>query len=376
MTVTPYAGSPYSYLDVPTAAPNGIIELMPGVRNLLEYAQLKPGEKVLILTEHTVDPVVLQALAAGVAYVGGDVHLMSVAPFSPGGWDRENPSSIPPAAHSEADLVIACTWWAEVHTETMFFSVVGRKQKKFVSLHMAATASALATGARWPVEIYYAVLRKAHAILGSGGDLHVTTPSGTDVTFRGIELTPDDGPLTPGGWRPFPYGGANFYPADTEGVFVVDDSTVTGVPEEPCRVYMKDNVVERIEGGREADQIRAYGPGGYYMRHALLGLNPKVRIAGGTQFEREKHAGAFYLGIDGLTDGVADPSQPGYAHCDCQMDRPTITVGGELIVEHGNLLLLDDLEVREVAAKFGPPEILLDSNPQMILPRRYTGAGA
>src|SRR3954454_21923970 len=67
MTVTPYAGSPYTYFDTPTAAPFGIVELMPGVRNLLEYAQLQPGEKVLILTEHTVDPVVLQAIAAGVA---------------------------------------------------------------------------------------------------------------------------------------------------------------------------------------------------------------------------------------------------------------------------------------------------------------------
>ena len=108
--------------------------------------------------------------------------------------------------------MISCTWWAEVHTETMFFSVVGAKQKRFVSLHMGATAGALATGARWPVEIYYAVLRKAHALLGGGGDLHVTTPSGTDITFRNITLTPDDGPLVPGGWRPFPHGGANFIP--------------------------------------------------------------------------------------------------------------------------------------------------------------------
>ena len=126
-------------------------------------------------------------------------------------------------------------------------------------------------------------------------------------------------------------------------------------------MYLEDNVVTRIEGGREADQIRVFGLGGYYMRHALLGLNPKVRIAGGTQFEREKHAGAFYLGIDGLSDGKADPSQPGYAHVDCQMDRPTITVGGKPVVEHGNLLLLDDPEVREVAARYGSPGDLLDS---------------
>ena len=92
MTVTPYAGSPYSHFDMPTAAPFGIVELMPGVHNLLEYAQLRAGERVLLLTEHTVDPVVLQAIAAGAAFRGADVHLLSTTPFSPGGWDRENPS--------------------------------------------------------------------------------------------------------------------------------------------------------------------------------------------------------------------------------------------------------------------------------------------
>jgi 2,5-dihydroxypyridine 5,6-dioxygenase len=373
---TPYAGSPFSYLDTPTAAPIGIVELMPGARNLMEYAGLGPGERVLILTEHTVDPVVLQALAAAAAYRDADVHILSVPPFSPGGWDRDNPSGIPPAAHAEADLVIACTWWGEVHTKRLFFSEVAQKDARFVSLHMAATASTLATGARLPPELFYAILRKAQAIMASGGDVRVTTAAGTDITFRNITPTPDDGPLQPGGWRPFPYGGVNFYPELTDGVFTVEHSTVTGVPEQPLRVYVVDNMVTEIEGGREADQLRAYGPQGYYMRHALLGLNPKVRIAGATQFEREKHAGAFYLGIDGLTEGKAEPANPGYAHCDCQFDRPMVWVGDELIARDGNLLLLEDPEIREVAARFGPPEILLDTNPQMILPRRYTGGAA
>lgn len=374
MTLTPYAGSPFSYLDTPTAAPIGIVELMPGARNLMDYAELRSGERVLILTEHTVDPVVLQALAAAAAYRDADVHILSVAPFSPGGADRENPSSIPPAAHTEADLVVACTWWAEVHTKCLFFSEVAQKDARFVSLHMAATASALATGARTPPELFYAILRKAQGIIKAGSDIRVTSPSGTDITFRNITPTPDEGPLQPGGWRPFPYGGVNFYPELTDGVFTVDDSTVTGVPERPVRVHLEDNIVTEIEGGREADQLRAYGPQGYYMRHALLGLNPKVRIAGATQFEREKHAGAFYLGIDGLTEeGKAEPANPGYAHCDCQFDRPNVWVDGEQVVRDGDLLLLDDPEIREAAARFGPPEILLDTNPQMILPRRYTG---
>lgn len=373
----PQTASPFSYFDTPTAAPLGIVELMPGARNLMEYAGVEAGEKVLILTEHTVDPVVLQALAAAAGYRGANVHILSVEPFSPGGCDRESPgpASIAEAAHGRADVVITCTWWAEVHCQPLFFSQVAQKGARFVSLHMAATAGCLNTGARLPPEVYYAIMRRAAEIMGSGDPIRLTTKLGTDLTFTGVELTPDDGPLAPGGWRPFPYGGVNFYPSGCEGVFVVEDSTVTGIPEERLTVTLEDNVVVGIEGGAAAEQLRRFGPNGYYMRHALLGVNPKVRLAGGTQFEREKHAGAFYLGIDGLgEDGVADPSQPGYAHCDCQFDRPTVRVGETVVSQDGRLLILDEPEIREVAAAYGPPEVVLDDNPQMILPRRYSGA--
>ena len=72
----------------------------------------------------------------------------------------------------------------------------------------------------------------------SGDDIRLQTEAGTDLTFSGITLTPDDGPLVPGGWRPFPYGGVNFYPDTCDGVFVIEDSTATGVPEERCAVTM------------------------------------------------------------------------------------------------------------------------------------------
>jgi hypothetical protein len=331
------------------------------------------------LTEHTVDVVVLQAIVAAAAYRNADVQVLSVAPFSPGGADRQNPGaeSIAEAAHGRADVVIACTWWAEVHCQPLFFSQVAQKGARFVSLHMAATAAALNTGARLPPEVFYAIMRRVAQIMGSGEDIRLTTPAGTDLTFKNVTLTPDDGPLAPGGWRPFPYGGVNFYPDTCDGVFVVEDSTVTGVPEERLAVTMKDNLVAEIEGGIAAEQLRRFGPLGYYMRHALIGVNPKVRVAGGSQFEREKHAGAFYLGIDGLTeDGNADPANPGYAHCDCQFDRPTVTVGDFVLSREGRLQVLDEPELREVAARFGPPEVVLDDNPQMILPRRHTGGEA
>ncbi|MEO3885858.1 hypothetical protein [Nonomuraea sp. B5E05] len=373
MTINPYAGSPSSYVSEPAAGPYSIVELMPGVRNLCEYVRLAAGERVLLLMEHTVDPVVVQAIAAGAAFRGADVRILSVPPFSAGGWDREAPLQIETAAFHEADVVISGTWWGEVHTAPLFFDQIKARSSRFLSLHMTATAGALLTGGRLPAEVFYALLRRALRQLSGAGRIRVTSGRGTDVTFSGLTFDPDPGALRPGDWRPFPYGGANFWPTDTEGVIMIEDSTVTGVPGEPVRLTLEGNLVRKIEGGAEAESLRRYAPEGFYMRHGLIGLNPKVRIAGGTQFEREKHAGAFYCGIDGLTGGEAVTTGPGFAHCDCQMDRPTVTVDGELFIEQGRLLLLDEPEIQEVAARFGPPEVVLDDNPVMILPRRYTG---
>ena len=101
----------------------------------------------------------------------------------------------------------------------------------------------------------------------------------------------------------------------------------------------------------------------------FIGLNPRVRLRGGAQFEREKHAGAFYLGIDGLDpDGRPDRSGPGHAHCDCQFDRPTIDVDGEPLVVDGHLLVLDEPAIREAAAAFGDAAALLDDEAVIPLP--------
>ncbi|MGW7823891.1 hypothetical protein ACWGLF_38630 [Streptomyces puniciscabiei] len=347
---------------------------MPGVYNLLEYAAVATGEQVLILAEHGTDPVVIQAIAAAAAYRNAEVHVLSLPPFSAGGWDTSTPSLLPASAHAAADVVISLTWWGEVHTARLFFDAIAKQKARFVSLHQTATAAALATGARFPLELYFALEARAYARISAAQEIQVTTTLGTEVTFRSF-TTPGhpSAPLASGMWRPFPYGGANFYPDHTDGVVVLEESTVTGVPAERTTLELADNRVTAIEGSAAAAELRRYAPNGYYMRHALIGLNPKVRSAGGTQFEREKHAGAFYFGLDGLTaQGTVDRSGPGHAHCDCQFDAPTITLDGERFIDNGHLLLLDDPHIQELARKFGPAEVLLDPNPRLVLPPRFS----
>ena len=365
--------TPFSYLDTPTAAPLSISELMPGAYNLMEYAAVTAGEQVLVLTEHGTDPVVVQAISAAAAYRNADVHVLSVPSFSAGGWDRATPSPLLPAAHDAVDVVISLTWWGEVHTAGLFFDGIAKRRARFVSLHQTATAAAMATGPRFPLELYFALEARATALIAAASEIKVTTALGTDVTFRDLATSGHHAPLAPGMWRPFPYGGVNFYPDRTDGVVVIEESTVTGVPAGRTTVELADNRVTAIDGSAAAAELRRYAPTGYYLRHALIGLNPKVRLAGGSQFEREKHAGAFYFGLDALTaDGMVDRGGPGHAHCDCQFDRPTITIDGAPFVDDGHLLLLDDPDIRELAGKFGPADVLLDPNPRLVLPSRYS----
>lgn len=191
----------------------------------------------------------------------------------------------------------------------------------------------------------------------------MTTPAGTGLRFGGLRFDTDNGPIaSPGTWSPFPYGGVNWYPEFTAGVAVVEESTVTGVPASPLRLHFENNKVVKIEG-RDARDLEIFSPSGYYVRHAFIGLNPKVRGLEAPQFEREKRAGAFYFGIDALD--VVDRSGPGHAHCDCQFDLCTVTVDGQTLVDDGRLLALDDPGVRSEASRFGDRDRVLATNPRL-----------
>ena len=355
---------PRSYTDLNPPGPGLMPLLMPGARNLTDYLSLSAGEYVLVLSEHAVHPEVIGAIASAATLSGGEVSVLYVDPWKPGGMGNTDPSPIVRAAWQAADVVISCAWWAEVHTRPLFFTELGHLGARLAALHQTATLGALTTGARFPPEIFYEIKGRVLDHVVGASEIRVTTSHGTDVRFGGMRFDTDNGPLnTPGAWSPFPYGGVNWYPDETAGTVVIEESTVTGVPAGPLTLTFEANRVTDIQGGADARDLALFSPGGYYLRHAFVGLNPKVRLKGAPQFEREKHAGAFYFGIDAL-DAV-DRAGPGRAHCDCQFDRPTITVDSKVLVDRGRLLTLDHQSVRDAAATFGDPDILLSDSPIM-----------
>ncbi|MGH9243607.1 MAG: hypothetical protein ACRD29_04680 [Acidimicrobiales bacterium] len=351
-----------TYGDTESSVPLGIAPLVPGVVNLVDYAAVQAGERVLVLFELDVDPVVVQAITAEVVRRDAVPAVLGIMPLPPGG--AGDPSLEPVvAAWRASDVVISCVWWAELHTAPLFFTEITGFKARLVALHQAATQGVFTTGARFPPELFYTVKQAVLDRVVDAEEIVVRTPLGTGLSFRGLRFDTDNGPIaTPGSWSPFPYGGANWYPEDTSGVAMVEESTVTGVPRGLLQLHFDGNRVVRIEGP-EALDLEVYSPSGYYMRHAFIGLNPKVRWHEAPQFEREKRAGAFYFGIDALE--AEDRAGPGHAHCDCQFDVCSIDVDGEPLVEDGRLLVLDLPEVRSAASRFGDPDRVLLTNPRI-----------
>lgn len=353
---------PRSYAEMSPPGPGVMPLLIPGAKNLIDYLSLAADEYVLVLAEHSVPPEVIGAIASVATLYGGDVSVLSVDPWKPGGMGTTDPSPIVVAAWEAADVVISCAWWAEVHTGPLFFTELRRLGSRLAALHQTATLGAFTTGARFPPDIFYEIKRRVLDRVVGSSEIRVTTAHGTDIRFAEMRFDTDNGPLEePGSWSPFPYGGVNWYPDDTSGTVSIEESTVTGIPTDPLILRFESNRVVDVSGGIEVRDLELFAPDGYYMRHAFIGLNPKVRVKGAPQFEREKHAGAFYFGIDSLD--AADRVGPGRSHCDCQFDRPTITVDGELLVDRGRLLTLDHPSVRSAAAKHGNPDLLLSDSP-------------
>ncbi|KAI9705393.1 MAG: hypothetical protein M1820_005223 [Bogoriella megaspora] len=232
----------FSYSDLPKSDPLAIVNAMPGIRNMLKYVALTSGETMVVLAEYTVDQHVVQAIAAGAAFIGAKVHIMFVAPFAAGG--ARNSSDLVGGLLKSVDVIISCTYWAEVHCEHLFFDNIFSSKCRVLSLHQSATISMFETGARFPTEVYNELEEKVHRELSDTREIRVTSPDGTDLTWTDHKFSPSIR-FTPGRgqWRPYPPGGYNWVGGNVNGLLVIVDSTATGVPAGPVILSVRNGKV-------------------------------------------------------------------------------------------------------------------------------------
>ena len=143
-------------------------------------------------------------------------------------------------------------------------------------------------------------------------EVRVTSPQGTDVSFKhtGRKSIIGDGALSE-------YGEVDFFPGaqvsiapveeTINGTIIIDASdSVQGVVHTPYSFTLQNGVVTQIEGGKEANTMRAWlesrnDPTIYKLCHFSIGLNTQAGISG-NMIEDERMLAAIDFGF-----GYQDP---------------------------------------------------------------------
>lgn len=194
---------------------------------------------------------------------------------------------------------------------------------------------------------------KLLASLSGGKKLKVTTEAGTNLIFsmEGREAKLFTGATRQGSG----YSSASFeifipiVENQTFGTGVVDASLgYIGVPKQPVRIGLKDGRVCEIEQNETGQQLSRYmadfnDEGMYVAGEFGIGLNTFSQCKGNSYIEDESAYGTFHIGFG--RNIAFGGQQEAKAHFDLVFDKPDIYVDGILIMEKGEIIWNEEVQI-------------------------------
>jgi len=331
------------------------IELMPWARLVVEhFVALKPGEEALILTdtrsqEYRGASAFIQALMAAVRYHGGEPTLVTYAP-------RPSQVDEPPRAVAQAmkaaNVLFTLPTVPLTETEAMREALASGAR----ALLFGGAAGAgrdddmlyrLVTPSLAELEQVAGLARAIASAFATGREVHLTSSRGTDLrlTIGDLDIISMDGRCDRPGMMQFYVPGlvhAGVTPGTASGRLVFDTSLAPlGTLTEPVTLTVEGGFVTNVEGGREADAWRQiadnFGDRNVYnISEFGLGANRRARISGKV-VEEEAAYGVAHVGFG--TDIAFRGNVSAAWHVDGCLKAATVSVGGELICQDGEILL-------------------------------------
>ena len=354
--------------------------------NFVRVFAIRPGERVMMLTDPLLDPRVVDAVS-GLAKARGATVNVFMAPTT---TLPAIPETLKPML-AEADFVVS-TWFCSIEDP---FNVAQRKAgQRWVKITYFRDLDLLHTAqARFPVDLVGEIIRATERRFPKGRDfdLRFTDERGSDLTIpytRGMRdsmfagnrwrgmMTADE----PGCYVHYlPTHGPNFWDSTAMRNDTRADIPIDGVlyPQwaigfqrpfaESIAVVFEDRFVTEVRGTSEDARIlREMLQGGKLIEGGGCGFNPKAPRH--TIYPAGSNApGALHFGID-----LAQPSafirkvMPQWEeppiHQDLVTFDTTVTAGETTIIDRGFLMALRDAAVVEMASRYGDPVDLLEGS--------------
>ena len=201
------------------------------------------------------------------------------------------------------------------------------------------------------------VLRAAER-LQHARTMHVSSPAGTDVTFRLGEFPTicEYGFVdAPGRWDHWPSGFLFTFANEggSEGTLVIDRGDIV-LPHklyasEPITLQVSGGYVHSIEGGVDAQLLKAFmdsfdDPEAFAMSHVGWGLQPRCNWATLSFYDREQTTGQDARAFEGNflfslgPNNEAGGSRATPCHIDVPLRGCTVSLDGEAVVRSGRVL--------------------------------------
>lgn len=262
----------------------------------------KPGEKILIMTDTRMDPLLWQGLTIAANSLGMHPMVTIMPPRDRHAADPD-PAIIAASLDPSVDLVIYLTSTAMAHAP--FNEAMVEAGKKFLLMEELTVAMLAPNGPAWAD--YGAIDRlgqKIAKVFTQGDTCTVKCPNGTNLTvsikgrpgrsIAGIPLA-----LHPArGGAAFPDGEAHVCPVEetVEGTAVPDlTAHSVGALKEPIILTVEKGYVRKIEGGYQAKMSdilkRMDDPLSYNCpAEVSIGLNPKVVPTGSMRTDKKMPA--------------------------------------------------------------------------------------
>lgn len=370
-------------------------ELLPKARemvnrkaaNMYEGLEIKKGQKVLIINDPSADQLVVEALSTAIKENGAHLSIIHLEGF-PGLKDPvdmlENMFSnnwYPDwawAAANEADIVLLTAFLKKAHTPIPPLS-----RKPIVDNVEMTADQMISEYEEFPVELRDTIDDVTWEKLVHCTQIRWTDLEGTDLTMN----------IKPEAWQkvidrnmkrkggPFPHGHLQI-PApceDMNGVYVTSHITFGGPIPRTTMIVERGKVVEVQGGGRYGDRLRESfekyqdltgkkcpGPGINWITTIGLCSHPKGgpspfydELAGSARVYAWTYAHRRSAVIHtSVGEGMVSPKYKIIRHTDTYFN--SIVTEKETVSKNGHLTALDDPRVRQVAAKYGDPDKLLE----------------
>lgn len=320
------------------------ILLAPSFEKLVHNnARVKPGEKVVIVTDFQMWDIARQ-LAATVYAAGGKTVICAMTPREKDGQEPEDAIA---AAMSEADVIFSPVSKSITHTQAIKSAL---KKGARAILMTAHNDSILLSNAllKTDFQAQVPVCRKVGEAFTKGHEIHLTSPLGTDLRFsiEGRKANVLTNVPEPGELAPVPDIEVNIVPVtgSAEGKLVIDACVPylgIGILHEPICCEIKKGRITTMEGGEQArflkSRLDSYNDINCFNVAELgVGLNPEARLSG-NMLEDEGIIGTIHIGIGTSITLGGEVKAP--MHYDLIMWNPTIEVDGKIIQKNKDILL-------------------------------------